>query len=194
MFYFVFLLFFIVTLLLFYPLKFRIFFKKNIVSFKCKILFFWLDFTNKKLNLLKKNKESNSLKVEKMKNKILKGKKNAIKDYRKFVIIMLLGIKQLFQEMCYFSLKIKVSASDSSKVALRYSITCSLVFSLASYIFEDKIRKKSILIVPDFSCCEDEEFEFDSCCAVSIFSILKVIFSVLLKFFKEGVFYGQRAA
>ena len=194
MFYFVFLLFSAIALLFFYPLKFRIFFKENVFSFRCRILFFWLDFTKRKFDLFSKNKKSKRPEIKKITGKILRGEKNSIKDYRKFVIIMLSGIKQFFQKMFYFSLKIKVSANDSSKVALRYSVVCSVVYSLASYVFEDKIKKKNILIIPDFSCCEKEEFEFDSYCYISFFSILKVIFGVFLKFFKEGVFYGQRTA
>ena len=197
MFYFFIFLFLTVIFLLFFPLKFRFFLKENIFHFKFKILFFWLDFKGKKFNFFSrfKQKEDKKPKIKKKKNnKVAENKKSAIKDYKKFVIITLLGVKSFFRAMSSFSLKIKVSASDSFKAALRYSSVCSVVSLLISCVLKNKRNRDQVVVVPDFSCSSVSALEFDFVFSISLFSVFKVFLKVFFKFLKEGVFYEQRTA
>lgn len=195
MFYFFILLFLTVTFLLFFPLKFRIFLKNNVFHFKFKILFFWLDFKGKKFSFFNrfKQKKDEKPKVKKKKNnKVAEDKKIAIKDHKKFIIMVLLGAKLFFESVSSFRLKIRVSASDSFKVALRYFCVCSVVSFLVSRVLKSKQNKGRVFIIPDFSCSSAGPLEFDFIFSISLFNAFRTFLEILFKFSKEGVFYEQR--
>ena len=177
--------------ILFYPFKFEVSFNSDGLSLKCKVLFFCWKFENKKA---KNQKKADYRKKEKKDSKEVKEKRKIIKNYKKFIKILVLGFKELFSSMVFFCLKIKVSAADSAAVALWYSVVCSLFSFLLNFAFENKLREKSIFVFPDFSCDEKNPLAFNLKFSIRSFSVLRVVTKTFLKFLKGGVFNERKTA
>ena len=175
--------------ILFYPFKFEVSFDNNKLSLRCKILFFCWKFENKKSRTQKK---VNYKKTDKKDHKEVKEKRKIVKNYREFIIILMLGIKELFCSIAFFCLKIKVSAKDSASVALRYSLVCSVFSFLLNLVFEDNLKRKSVVVLPDFSCDEKNPLVFNLKFSVRFFSVLKVFIKTFFKFLKGGVFSERK--
>lgn len=176
---------------LFYPFRFEISYNSGNLVFKCKILFFCWRFESKKSSV---QEGVNCNKTEKKDSKEVKEKRKIIKNYKKFIKILVLGFKELFSSMVFFCLKIKVSAADSAAVALWYSVVCSLFSFLLNFVFENKLREKSVFVLPDFSCDEKNTLAFNLKFSIRSFSVLRVVTKTFLKFLKGGVFNERKTA